>query len=67
MICNICKQKVYSSEAYCKLIEFNEKHKERSVGYYHVTCYRNKFLIDNQKANKLLKQAMGLMKSIKNE
>ena len=67
MICNLCKQKVYSGESYCKLIEFNEKHIERSVAYYHVTCFRSKFLVDNQKVNQIFKQAMGLMKSIKNE
>ena len=53
--CNICKEKInIDIEHYCILEEIKNK-KQVSKGYYHVKCYREKFIVPNQELKKLIK------------
>ena len=59
--CNICKKEIKGGEAYCTLIEYDREWDERSIGHYHLKCYREKFLLQVGQANHLLDKANKLM------
>ena len=55
-VCKICMKDIFNQEHYCFLTEFQEG-KEKSVGYYHVTCFRERFM----KFDKLQKDANSVL------
>ena len=52
-ICNICKIHIYMEDDYVRLTEyrFGQQHSE---GYYHLYCYREKFLMKKKEVDSLL-------------
>lgn len=62
-VCKICQKGIGGNEHYCSLIEFNEG-KQVGVGFYHVVCFRERFMNFEklqQDANKILSGARGLL------
>lgn len=51
--CNICSMVIYELDEYCRLTEFSMG-KSKSEGYYHVTCFREKFLLQTQRLNQIM-------------
>lgn len=53
--CVICKNEiVIPGERYCIIKEYDREDNEVSEGYYHIVCYREKFLLKTQEANEVL-------------
>lgn len=63
MICNICKLGIDYKEHYCILLEYIDD-KEKSKGFYHVSCYRDRFIVPNQKLKSLMNKSTEILKNV---
>lgn len=63
-ICRLCKLEVFENEDYVELKQFSFA-KLVSRGFYHLSCFRNKFMLHNklnvltEKMNKIMDKVTG--------
>lgn len=64
--CGVCKEVILLEQDYCTLIQYKKDNIKQSEGYYHVQCFKEKYLLNNSvqdmldKTNKLLAKAEGI-------
>jgi len=66
-ICLICNKGIGSKEEYVRLTEYAAG-AERSTGFYHKTCFRDRFLSirkEKERANKILDMATPIFERAK--
>lgn len=66
-ICGICQKKVYNDDKYCRLTEFCDG-LQVGDGFYHVSCYRERFVSVDQlkaKADNMINSAQDIIQRIK--
>ena len=66
-VCGICKKIIFiPGDEYCILSQFNSKNKATGQGYYHVTCFKEKYIQQTnvtsmlERTNRLLAKAEGI-------
>ena len=62
-VCHICKLSIDEKEHYCVLEEHLDK-KLCSKGYYHVSCYRDKFIVPNATLKSLVNKSSKIFERI---
>lgn len=59
--CGICnKEIIIPGQEYCILTQYSDDDEQKSQGYYHVECFRQKYLYKVQ-ADQLMERTMRLL------
>ena len=58
MNCRICQEEIKKGQPYCDVVEYDEDWEQKSLGHYHVSCYREKFMLNVGKAKQFIEKSM---------